>query len=238
MIHIEHPNIPIAIRAAFAQKVIAIATYLNIDPNWLMQVMYAESKLNNKAQNIQKGRLIAAGLLQWTKASGTDPKSVLRLTHLQQLDKVQQYFAPYRGKMHSYFDVYMVTFFPMGMGKPDEYVFATKNLSAALIAKQNPIINKNKDGKITMYEFKQYVWNSTPEGVRGLVFKAQQMVQASKQKVQKSVQQVKQEIQEVKQVVVQKTKDGIEYVEEHPDTIGKAVGGIGALVAFFCFLTI
>jgi ElaB/YqjD/DUF883 family membrane-anchored ribosome-binding protein len=196
-----------------------------------MQVMYAESKLNNKAQNIQQGRLIAAGLLQWTKGSGTDPQSVLHLNHLQQLDKVQTYFAPYRGKMHSYFDVYLVTFFPMGMGKPDDYVFATKNLSAALIAKQNPIINKNRDGKITMKEFKQYVWDSTPEGVRGLVFKAQQVIQDIQQKVQKGVQQVKQEVQ-------QKTKDGIEYVEQHPDAIGKAMGGIGAVIVFFYSITI
>lgn len=226
MIHIDHPNIPINIRAAFAQKVQDIATYLGIDPNWLMQVMYAESKLNNRAQNIQKGRLIAAGLLQWTKGSGTDPKSVLRLNHLQQLDKVKAYFTPYRGKMNSYFDVYMVTFFPMGMGKPDAYVFATKNLSAALIAKQNPAINKNRDGKITMAEFKQYVWNSTPEAVRGLVFKVQQVMQEAKQKVKQGVQDLQQEVQ-------QKTKDGMEYVEQHPDSVGKAVGGVGTVLAFF-----
>lgn len=236
LIHINHPNIPVSIRAAFAQKVVAIAQYLSIDPNWLMQVMYAESKLNNQAKNIQNGKLIAAGILQWTKASGVLPQSVLSLNHLQQLDKVKTYFTPYRGKMNSYFDVYMVTFFPMGMGKPDYYVFETKKLSAALIAKQNPAINKNKDGKITMAEFKQYVWNSTPEGVRGIVFKVQQVIEESKKKVEQVVQETKKKVQQSSQQVQQKANETIQYVEEHPDSLAKAIGGIGAALAFFtCF---
>lgn len=214
LIHIDHPNIPVSIRAAFAKKVTEIAAWLQIDPNWLMQVMYAESRLKATAQNKQQGRLIAAGLLQWTKASGMPgaPASALQYNHLQQLDWVKTYFKPFRGRMHSYFDVYLVTFFPAAVGKPDDYVFATSKLSAALIAKQNPVINKNKDGKITMAEFKQYVWSSTPEGVRGLVFKAQQLIQ-----------EVKQEAKEV-----------IADVQEHPmDALGKAAGGIATIVAFF-----
>jgi hypothetical protein len=207
LIHIDHANLPLAIRAAFAAKVIAIAQYLGIDPNWLMQVMYAESKLKASAQNKVNGRLVAAGLLQWTAASGVPgaPKSILALSHLQQLDKVQQYFAPYRGKMHSYFDVYLVTFFPAAVGKPDNYVFATKKLSAALIAQQNPAINSSKDGKITMAEFKRYVWNSTPEGVRGLVFKAQQLLQEGK-------------------------LDALQAIGQNS---GRAAAAVGTIIAFF-----
>ncbi len=214
LIHIDHPNIPVAIRAAFAQKVTDIAAWLQIDPNWLMQVMYAESKLKASAQNIQKGRLIAAGLLQWTSASGAPgaPQSMLQRNHLQQLDWVKEYFKPYRGRMHSYFDVYLVTFFPAAVGKPDNYVFATSRLSASLIASQNPAVNIVKDGKITMAEFKQYVWNSTPSGVRGLVFKAQQLLQDVKQE----------------------TKEVIAQAQEHPvDATIKAAGGIATIIAFF-----
>ncbi|MBN9482174.1 MAG: hypothetical protein BGO70_16510 [Bacteroidetes bacterium 43-93] len=213
LIHIDHPNIPAAIRNAFVQKVTAIASWLQIDPNWLMQVMYAESRLKASAQNRQGGRLIAAGLLQWTKASGVPgaPASMLSLNHLQQLDKVREYFAPYRGRMYSYFDVYLVTFFPAGVGKGDDYVFSTKNLSAALIAKQNPAVNINKDGRITMKEFKQYVWNSTPEGVRGLVFKAQQVIEDVKE--------------EAKQIIT--------VISNEPGKAAAAVAGIGTILAFF-----
>lgn len=213
LIHIDHPNIPSSIRTAFGRKVIEIAVFLQIDANWLMQVMYAESRLKASARNIQKDRLIAAGLLQWTKASGVPgaPQRLLQYGHLQQLDWLKEYFKPYRGKMHSYFDVYLVTFFPAGVGMGDGYVFATKKLSAALIAAQNPALNVVKDGKITMAEFKQYVWNSTPSGVRGIVFKAQQF------------------IEEVKK----ETKEVITQVSDHPDTAAKAATGIVTIVAFF-----
>lgn len=212
LIHADHVNIPAAIRIAFCEKVIAIATYLQADPNWLMQVMYAESKLKANAQNVQQGRLIAAGLLQWTRASGVPgaPASMLKLNHLQQLDWVRKYFEPYRGRMHSYFDVYLATFFPAGVGKTDDYVFATASLSAALIARQNPAVNINKDGKITMTEFKQYVWNSTPQGVRGMVFRTQQWVS----KISKDAGQVV-------------------TARNNPGKLAAAIAGIGTIMAFF-----
>ncbi|GAA4457008.1 hypothetical protein [Rurimicrobium arvi] len=211
LIHIDHPNIPPSIRAAFGRKVEQIAAWLIIDPNWLMQVMYAESRLKPTAQNIQNGRVVAAGLLQWTKASGVPgaPQSLLRYDHLQQLDFVKTYFAPYRGRMKSYFDVYLVTFFPAAVGQPDDYVFSTAKLSASLVAAQNPAINKVKDGRITMAEFKQYVWDSTPDAVRGLVFKARQVYE-----------DVKSEVQRI-------TEDG------NGQSIAKAAGGIATIIAFF-----
>ncbi|MBS1773925.1 MAG: hypothetical protein JST82_13790 [Bacteroidetes bacterium] len=213
LIYSDHPNIPVAVRTAFAQKVIDIAAWLNIDPNWLMQVMYAESRLNSQAKNIQHGRLIAAGLLQWTKASGIAgaPLSILKYNHLQQLDLVKAYFAPYRGKMHSYFDVYLITFFPSAVGQDDQYVFATSKLPASLIATQNPAIDTVKDGKITMAEFKEYVRNSTPHGVRDFVFATGQLAKDVKQKTTKVFTAIK----------------------ENPDTLGEAAAGIGTILAFF-----
>lgn len=213
LIHIDHPNIPASIREAFAQKVKAIAAWLGIDPNWLMQVMYAESRLNAKAQNIKNKRLIAAGILQWTKASGFPgaPQSVLKYNHLQQLDEVKKYFTPYRGKMHSYFDVYLVTFFPAAVGQGDHFIFATSQLPASLIASQNPAIDTVKDGKITMAEFKQYVWDSTPDAVRDLVFSVTHLTAEAKKK----------------------TAQVVTIVQDNADTIGGAVAGIGTIVAFF-----
>lgn len=213
LIHIDSPNIPVSIREAFAKKVQDIAAWLLVDPNWIMQVMYAESRLRATAQNIQNGKLIAAGLLQWTKASGMPgaPQSALGYNHLQQLDWVLEYFKPYRGRMHSFFDLYLVTFFPAAVGKPDSYVFSTSKLPASIIAKQNPAINSDRDAKITMAEFKRYVWDSTPDGVRGLVFKAQQAIQDIRQEAVKAI-----------------TAAG-----ENPDKLAEAVGWIAAIAAFF-----
>lgn len=165
-------KIPVATRAAFEAKVIAISNFLGTEPNYLMQIFYAESKVNPQAQNIQGGRLIAAGLLQWTKASGMvgAPAAALKLTALQQLDEVKKYFTPYRGRLNSYYDVYLATFFPAAVNKPDTYVLQTKNLSAALIAKQNPAVNIIKDNKITVAEFKEYVYKSVPTLAKKIIF--------------------------------------------------------------------
>jgi hypothetical protein len=167
MIHTQ--LVDAAIRSEFERKVASIAAFLSVNPDWLMQVFYAESKLNPQAKNVQEGRLIAAGILQFTTASGFSPSSVLGMTALQQLDLVKQYFTPYRGKMKSYYDVYLVTFFPAAIGKSNSYVLETSRLSAALIAKQNPAVNINKDGKITLAEFKEYVDKTVPLAVRSAV---------------------------------------------------------------------
>lgn len=158
-----------SIRSAFETKVKDIASFLSVNPDWLMMVMYAESKLNPQAQNIQSGRLIASGILQFTTASGFNPAAVLRYSALQQLDFVKQYFLPYKGRMKSYFDVYLVVFFPAAIGKPDNYILQTSGLSAGLIAKQNPAVNINKDGQITLSEFKQYVKNTIPFSAQAAV---------------------------------------------------------------------
>lgn len=165
-------KIPIAIRTQFINKVRDISQYLGINPNWLMQVMKAESGINPKARNIQEGRVIAVGLIQFTKAAniGYSLDAIYNMDALQQLDLVRKYYTPYKGKMKSYFDVYLVTFFPAAMGKGDDYVFATKNLSASLIAKQNPAINKDKDGKITMAEFKEYLKRTVPKSLHEVIF--------------------------------------------------------------------
>lgn len=178
LLYIE--KIPAAIRSAFETKLRSIAAFLLVEPEWLMQVMFAESGLNPKAQNKSKndGHLIAAGLIQWTTASGVPgaPASILQLDALQQLDLVKQYFTPYRGKMKSYFDVYLVTFFPAAVGKPDNYVFQTSKYSPALIAAQNPAINRNKDSQITMAEFKQYVTSTIPKTIQQIIFKAKELI--------------------------------------------------------------
>jgi hypothetical protein len=162
------------VTTAFTDKVSQISSSLGINPNWLMQVMKSESGLNPQAQNIQSGHLVAAGLIQFTAGTatglGTTQSALLNMNALQQLDYVKKYYLPYKGKLHSYFDVYLVTFFPAAVGKPDSYVFSSKNLSASLIAKQNPAININKDQQITMAEFKQYLENTVPNSVRGIIF--------------------------------------------------------------------
>ena len=187
------------IRTAFAKKVETISTYLGIHPDWLMQVMWAESKMKPDAANRQgkEKRLVAAGLLQFTTGSGIVKAGkvpsiahILSMPALAQLDLMKWYFTPYRGKMRSYYDVYAVTFFPAMVGKPDDWVMQTRTLSAATIAKQNPAISKGKS-RITVADFKRYAVNLVPQSVRERVFGA----------VKEAVQAVEQEAAQVQAAI-------------------------------------
>lgn len=173
--------IPKAEGEAFATEVIRVAAALKTDPNWLMQVMKAESGLNNKAENTKypfykNGKLdgYATGLIQFVPDTarylGTTTEALKKMTRTQQLRYVELYFKKLGlvGKLNSYFDIYLAVFFPAAMGKSDDYVFETKNISRASVAKSNPIIDLNKDGKITMKEFKGYLLNTISQEYQDL----------------------------------------------------------------------
>jgi hypothetical protein len=156
---------------AFAQKVTDVATALQCDPNWLMQVMKAESGLRSDIQNttypLHNG--YATGLIQFTPDTaaslGTTTDDLKQMSRVDQMDYVQKYFSPYIGQLNSYFAIYLVTFFPAAISHVDDdtYIFQTNNIAASSIAKSNPTIDINGDGQITMAEFKQYVQNSVQQ---------------------------------------------------------------------------
>lgn len=169
LIYIE--RIPVAERPGFANRLTQVSAILKTQPNWLLQVFHAESGVNAQAVNKQTG---ASGLIQFmpatAKALGTTVEAIRKMTATQQLEWVLKYFAPYAGRLNSYFDVYLVVFFPAAIGKGDAWVMQTSRLSPEVIAKQNPAININKDGKITVAEFKQYLVNTVPKSLRELIF--------------------------------------------------------------------
>lgn len=162
----------------FEQTLRSIATKLGINPNWLMMVMYFESKLNAQAVNKQPGdsanpleRLTkrAVGLIQFmpetAKNLGTSTTALYSMSAIQQLHYVYAYFKPYAGKIRSFYDLYLITFFPLALGKPDDFVLQTSKISASTIARQNPIFDANKDGKITVGEIKQRMYKAIPSAV-------------------------------------------------------------------------
>jgi hypothetical protein len=138
---------------AFAARVREISTALGIDPNWLMGSMFFESKLNHKVQNPSTK---ATGLIQFMPRTainlGTTTDALVAMSNVQQLDYVYKYFKPATGKLKTWFDLYLWVFFPVAIGKADSYVLATPNIPAATIARQNPVFDLNKDGKVTKAE--------------------------------------------------------------------------------------
>lgn len=154
-------------------KVIEVAANLGINPNWLLAVIYFETA---KSFSPSKTNSIGSvGLIQFTRdKSGVAYKTIngkkYALTDIgkmdfnTQMDLVFEYFKEVKkttGKsLNSFLDVYFAVFFPRALNQSSTYILQTGSLTASLIAKQNPIFDINKDGKITKSEiegfFKSY----------------------------------------------------------------------------------
>lgn len=172
--------VPLSERSEFEAKVQKVAARLSIDPNWLMQVMKAESGIRADIENVSHPFKdgFATGLIQFTPSTArglkTTTEALKKMTRVQQLDYVLMYFLPYAGNIKSYFDLYLITFFPAAIpfSNDPSWVFEWKTISRSSIAKSNPVIDRNKDGKITIGEFKEYLIATVPESKRKLVFAA------------------------------------------------------------------
>ncbi|HEY9639176.1 MAG TPA: DUF2272 domain-containing protein [Coleofasciculaceae cyanobacterium] len=155
---------------AFISKVRDISAALGIKPDWLMALMNHESGLNHRIQNQTGG---ATGLIQFMPATakrlGITIDALRSMSNVAQLDYVYKYFLPFRGRIRSYSDLYLITFYPYALGKPDDYVFGSeKNVAwVKKIRDQNKSIDLNNDGVITMGEFKQWIYRGIPNNIRG-----------------------------------------------------------------------
>lgn len=157
---------------AFEKGVIAIGQELGIDPNWIMAVMYIESKCDPQAVNPDSH---ATGLIQFMPKTAiellnTTVEHIETLTACQQLPYVKTYLKKQKGKrkINSLIDTYLLVFFPAAIGQSNNYVLQTKDRSAAKIARQNPGYDINKDKRITKGEVEQSIMKKlTSEGYKG-----------------------------------------------------------------------
>lgn len=142
----------------FTEKVNSISAELGIDPNWLMFVMWFESKLNPQAVNPISG---ATGLIQFmpntARSLGTTTDVLRHMSNVQQLDYVLAYLRPYKGRMKRWVDVYLAVFYPKAMGKPDFVI------TSDIVAKQNKIFDINKDLDISVKEIETVLRKSIPK---------------------------------------------------------------------------
>ena len=162
-------KVPAAYREPFVAKVKQVAARLGINPNWLMAIMYFESATTFSPSITNS--IGATGLIQFMPSTavglGTTTAALRNMTAVQQLDWVEKYYKQNYKYLKitaasSYVDTYLITFFPAAVNKGLDFVIQTKNLSAALIAKQNPIFDTNKDGKITVREVQDVMLKKLP----------------------------------------------------------------------------
>ena len=148
-------------RKEFTEKVNNICTELRIEANWLMFVMWFESRLNHKAVNPISG---ATGLIQFmpstARSLGTTTDVLKRMNNVQQLDYVLAYLRPYKGRMRTWVDVYLAVFYPRAMGNPNFVI------TSDIVAKQNKIFDLNKDLDISVKEIETALRKQIPEKYR------------------------------------------------------------------------
>lgn len=128
----------------------------SIKREWVLKVMYFESRIDPNAKNKISG---AYGLIQFM------PETVKNLNYPQeavknqilQIGMVQNYFSRFKNRIKNFHDCYFAVFFPLAIGKPEDFVFQTKRLLASKIARQNKAFDTNGDQEITRKEVCDYL---------------------------------------------------------------------------------
>ena len=161
---IYEDKVPTSYRVAFVEKVKKISTNLGINPNWLMTIMYFESA-KTFSPSITNS-IGATGLIQFIPSTatslGTSTSELRKMTAVQQLDYVEKYLKAYKGKYKNYIDVYFAVFFPLAIGKPDDWVIQSKGISALQVYNSNPAFRVLKDGKLRVWEVKKVMLEKLP----------------------------------------------------------------------------
>ena len=161
------------VSAEFKKKVIDIATRLGIGADELMAVMAFESGETFSPSIPNSAGSGAVGLIQFMPTTatglGTSTEELKKLTAEKQLDYVEKYFAPYKNKLSTLEDIYMVVLYPAAVGKPNDYVLFDKSSDKAWIKKaytQNKGLDSDKDGKITKAEAAAMVRAKLQKGLK------------------------------------------------------------------------
>jgi len=136
----------------FAGAVKDMALRLRTNPDWILKVMDFETG-GSFSPSIRNPKSGATGLIQFMPGTarrlGTSTAALARMTKIEQLKYVEQYFAPYTGNMSTFEDVCMAVFWPAAIGKdPNATLFRSGSKAYA----QNPL-DSNRDGKVTVKEY-------------------------------------------------------------------------------------
>lgn len=171
--------VPISYRKPFIEKVRDISAKLNINPNWLMAVMALETA-KTFSPSITNS-LGYTGLIQFGKAAaqdlGTTTDALRKMSAVEQLDYVYKYLSKYKSKFNSLTDVYLSVLFPYAVGKGDDFLIESPGISASKFRNANPGFDKNKDGKVYVWEVRKKILEYLPsewlnEGSATLALKA------------------------------------------------------------------
>lgn len=143
------------VSAEFRHKVRDIASRLEIDPSHLMAVMAFESAETFRPDIRNAAGSGATGLIQFMPSTarglGTSTEALGDMSAVEQLDYVEKYFRPYRGRMNGIADIYMAVLWPAAVGKSEGRVLWDERTRPTTY-RQNAGLDGNRDGVITKAE--------------------------------------------------------------------------------------
>lgn len=152
---------------AFKRKVIVISKGLGVSPDFLMACIAFETGETFSPEVKNAAGSGAVGLIQFMPSSakmlGTSTEALEKMTAETQLDYVEKYFKPQRGKLKTLEDVYMAILYPAAIGKSPDYALFEKGTKAY---KQNSGFDKDKDGVITLAEISSLVMQKYQKGLK------------------------------------------------------------------------
>jgi hypothetical protein len=114
--------------SAFRVKLVKIANRLGMDPSALATVMMFETG-KTMSPSVRNPYSNATGLIQFmpstAKNMGTTVDALARLSAVDQLDWVEKYFAPHKGRLRTPQDHYLAVFMPALIGTSLSHVVAS-----------------------------------------------------------------------------------------------------------------
>lgn len=154
----------------FVLVVNEVAARLQISPHWLMAVMELETA--GSFDPSITNALGYTGLIQFgavaAKEVGTTPDELREMDAITQMTFVEKYLSKFKGTMKCMLDVFLAVFFPIAIGKIDNWVLETKYLPAGRIARWNPLFDINKDDKIQIWEIREKLNIRLPDNFKCL----------------------------------------------------------------------
>lgn len=143
------------VNAEFRHKARDISSRLGIDPSHLMAVIAFESAETFSPSIRNAAGSGATGLIQFmpstAQALGTSVEALASMSAVEQLNYVERYFQPYRGRMSGLADVYMAVLWPDAIGRPEGHALWNSR-DRPTTYRQNSGLDRNRDGVITKGE--------------------------------------------------------------------------------------
>ena len=143
----------------FARKVHEVAQQLGIPAEWLMAVMYAESRFDPAVVNRRGSR--ATGLIQFMPATaqdlGVSTAALGQMSAVDQMDYVYRYLSQVRdryGNYQSLTDLYLGILYPKA--RQQDYCFSLY-AKPSLAYQRNRGLDENKDGRVSVSDIDQYL---------------------------------------------------------------------------------